>query len=164
MSKRSRKELILSIYLPARGFAFVLFETPSTAVDWGTRELRGSGKHENCIEAVGKLLEKYQPDIVIIEEWRVRGSTRTERIRRLYRSVETTARKRSVKVISCRRCDVVKCFERLGAKTKHQRAVIVAEHIPEFSYKVPPPRKPWTTEHPRMSLFEAGALVITLIT
>lgn len=160
MTPRPKKELVLAIFLPARGFSFVLLEAPLSAIDWGTREIRGTGRHERCLDTVCRLVEKYQPDVVVIEEWRARHSTRTERIRRLYRAIETRARKSGITVYPIRRRDVVACFERFEARTKHHRAVFIAEQIPAFSYRVPPPRKLWKSEHPRMGVFEASALAI----
>jgi hypothetical protein len=47
--------------------------------------------------------------------------------------------------------------------TKHQRAQAVIERFPVFAQKLPPKRKPWESEHYRMSMFSAAALAMKLL-
>ena len=51
-------------------------------------------------------------------------------------------------------------YSRFGARTKHERAKLIAEQFPEFEPQLPAPRKIWMSEDPRMSIFEAAALAL----
>jgi hypothetical protein len=42
--------------------------------------------------------------------------------------------------------------------TKQKIAETIAQQVPAFSLYVPPKRKPWMSEDPRMGIFEAAAL------
>jgi hypothetical protein len=161
MTGRSQRELTLSVFLSAKGYAFTVFKGPVAAIDWGTKEVVGRGKNDRCFEGVVRLIDRYRPDALVIEEWWARRAVRVERICRLYRRIDHHARKHSVPVHRYRRREVIACFERLGARTKHERAVCVADHIPAFTYRVPPKRKLWKSDHPRMAVFEAAALNMT---
>jgi hypothetical protein len=45
--------------------------------------------------------------------------------------------------------------------TKEAIVNAVAEEIPALRRHIPPPRKPWTSEHARMGVFDAAALALT---
>lgn len=161
MRRKTSKTLTLSIYVTTRGYAFAVFEDPLLAVNWGAKEVRGCKKRDRCLAAVCKLLDEYQPDWVVIEEWRARHCRRALRIRQLYRLIERQAVRRDLAIARYRRQEVISCFQEMGAHTKHQRALRIAEQVTAFAYKVPPKRQLWTSEHPRMGIFEAASLNLT---
>ena len=45
--------------------------------------------------------------------------------------------------------------------TKDTIAAAIAKHVPDLEYFLPPPRKPWKSEHVLMGLFDAAALALT---
>jgi hypothetical protein len=45
-----------------------------------------------------------------------------------------------------------------GATTKQKIAEMIAKQIPALNLYVPPERKPWMSEDPRMGIFDAAAL------
>jgi hypothetical protein len=51
--------------------------------------------------------------------------------------------------------------DRAEKLTKYQRAQAVIERFPVLTQKLPPKRKPWESEHYRMSMFTAAALAMT---
>jgi hypothetical protein len=46
----------------------------------------------------------------------------------------------------------------LGMREGWEGSQLIAKHIPAFERYIPPPRKPWMSEDPRMGLFDAVAL------
>ncbi len=59
------------------------------------------------------------------------------------------------------RVAVKECFAPVGASTKYEIAKAVATQIPAFAHRIPRFRKPWMSEDPRQSLFDAAALGLT---
>ena len=48
-----------------------------------------------------------------------------------------------------------------GVYTKHYIARVIAKQFPELEHRVPPPRKIWRAEDPRMHIFDATSLGMT---
>ncbi len=161
MSNTKRHGLVLSIYATTGGFAYALFEGPLSPVDWGTRGARGKDKNVRCVESVAKLVEAHQPDVLVIEDCTALGSRRSLRIRRLYRSIEVWAGNQAIETHSYSRNLIREAFGKLGALTKREIAEVIARHIPAFDHRLPPVRRAWMSEDPRMGLFDAAALVMT---
>ena len=52
-------------------------------------------------------------------------------------------------------------FDQFGVKNKFGIAKMICERLPVFEKRLPPERKPWMAEDPRMNLFDAVSLVVT---
>jgi Holliday junction resolvasome RuvABC endonuclease subunit len=152
-----RYALVLAIYFNTRGFAFVLFEGHLSPFDWGLCETRGPRKHRRCIVRVMRILDRYQPDFLVIRDTSTHG-TRTPRIANLNAAICEMAHNREIPVYAYSRDHVRDAFEYAGSVDKQSMAELIAKHIPAFERYVPPPRKPWMSEDPRMGLFDAAAL------
>ena len=152
--------MVLSIYPTSRGFAFALFEGPESPVDWGVKEVKGPKKNSDSLDALQKLFEQYHPDVTVIEDTSEKGSRRSARIRRLYRSIGHLAANRSAEVYRYTRRGIRKTFASVGAVTKYEIAKTIAQQIPAFAHRMPRLRKLWMSEDPRQSLFDAIAFGI----
>lgn len=159
----ARPKLVLAIYFQSRGFAFVLFQNRFNPIDWGAREITGRDRAKRSLKHVGALLALHTPDVLVLQDTSSRGTRRVPRIQELNRRTLQLAKRRSILVRTYSRAQVLNYFEEFGAKTKHRIAKIIAEHIPALSLYVPPPRKPWKSEDPRMGIFDAAALVWTYL-
>jgi hypothetical protein len=157
MSGVNAHALVLSLYLNTRGFAFVLFENHLSPFDWGLCETRGPRKHRRCLARVVKILDCYQPDILVLRNMPAQN-TRAPWIANLNRSICENARGRQISVRSYSRGHIREVFEHTGVANKQNLAELIAKRIPAFGRYVPPPRKPWMSEDPRMGLFDAVAL------
>ena len=93
-----------------------------------------------------------------LELARRRGTHRAPRIQKLNHQALQIAKRRGIPVRAYSRAQVVEFFEEFGATTKQRIAEAIAKHIPALSLYVPPPRKPWKSEDPRMGIFDAAAL------
>jgi len=157
MIKVRRYTLVLAIYFNTRGFAFVLFEGYLAAFDWGLIETRGPRKHPRCLARAKKILDRYQPDFLVLRDASTQG-TRTARIDSLNAAIREIATSRGIPFHAYSRDYVQDAFASAGAANKQSLAELIAKNIPTFERYVPPPRKPWMSEDPRMGLFDAVAL------
>ncbi|MHB8147501.1 MAG: hypothetical protein ACYDGM_09635 [Vulcanimicrobiaceae bacterium] len=158
MTHKNPFNMVLSIYPFSRGFAFVLFEGVDNPFDWGVKEIKRKEKNAGTLAEIKKLVDRYRPEVLVIEETVGRGSRRTPRIRKLYRMLVHFARAEFVDLHRCSKSEIKACFAYVGACTKYEIAKAIAIQIPAFAHRTPPRRKAWMTEDPRQSLFDAAAL------
>lgn len=76
----------------------------------------------------------------------------------ILRSIRHEASSRLIPVGSINGKKVNKVFRRFNAYSKYEIASMLSEVFPELLWKLPPKRKIWQSEHPRMALFDAVAL------
>jgi Holliday junction resolvasome RuvABC endonuclease subunit len=155
-----RYTLVLVIYVNTRGFAFVLFEGHLSPFDWGLCEMRGPRKHQRCLARVKEILDRYQPDHLVIRDTST-SPTRTPRIAELNAAICEIAAKRGIPIHAYSRDHVRDAFRYAECVDKQSLAELIAKHIPAFERYIPPPRKPWMSEDARMAIFDAAALALT---
>jgi Holliday junction resolvasome RuvABC endonuclease subunit len=163
MTGGRRPALVLVIYFNTRGFAFVLFEGHQSPFDWGLFETRGPRKQRRCLARVVKILDRYQPDFLVLRDSSTQD-TRTQRIANLNAAISELAKDRRIPIHAYSHDHVRDAFEYAGVGNKQGVAEVIAKHIPAFERYVPPPRKPWMSEDPRMGLFDAAALGLSVPT
>lgn len=164
MRKNPRvRHRVLAIDPAHWGLGFVVFESSGLLVEWGTREADSSGRNDRCVASAHKLITEYRPTIVALEDWTAPSSHRRARVRRLLARLHADALRRGVKTALIAPLMVRR---RLGLDlraTKHQIASALAAQFPEIESLLPPPRKLWQNEHPRMSIFTALALAVSAV-
>ena len=161
MNEFRRYALVLAIYLNTRGFAFVIFESSLSPVDWGVKEVRGLRRYARSLGKVVAILDRWQPDVLVLQDTSSRGTLRTRRIIILNAAISKLAEPRGMALYAYSRADVWAAFRDVGVTNKQDLARVVARHNPAFERFVPPPRKPWKSEDARMGIFEAAALALT---
>lgn len=161
MTLTRRYRFVLVVYLSSRGLSYAVFEGSLSPLDWGVKEVRGKNRHAKSLRIVRQLLEWHQPDIMVLQDTSGRGTIRAKRFRTLNLAIGELAEARGLPVCAYSREQVRQCFAPLGVTTKQTIAQAIIKHIPAFARYLPPPRKPWMSEHARMSLFDAAALGIT---
>lgn len=159
--RNGKRPLALGIYVTSRGYAFALFEGPYRAIDWGTHEARGQDTDGRLAETLAELLDRYRPDDVVLEEWRVRHCRRSARIRVRIRSFERLAKRHGHNVVCHPQTSVEAYFAGLGAPSKHDRAIEIAARVSDLAFWAPPKRKMWDSVHSRAPIFDAAALNMT---
>ena len=159
---RQRYDLFLSVCATARGLAFVLFEGGANPVDWGRAEFRGPSKNHRCIERFIALLDRYRPDLVILQDAADLAHRRSHRAAQLTRAFAAHAEGHGIPFVTRSRKDVLDAFSHLNPCTKQMIARAIVEMIPTFGQHMPRKRDPWTSEDYRMSLFDAAALALSL--
>jgi Holliday junction resolvasome RuvABC endonuclease subunit len=161
MKARRRYNLVLAVYPSTRGFAFVVFEGSLSPVDWSVREVRGRHKNQRCLVGIVAVLERYRPDVLVLQDMSPTGTRRAHRLRELNASIRELAEDWGIPVYAYSRAQVREAFEPFGLANKRSIAETIAKHIPAFDQYLPPIRKPWMSEDARMGLFDAAALALT---
>src|SRR5690349_730030 len=101
-----RYVFVLSVYPNTRGFAFILFEGPLSPVDWGVKELRGRRKHSRCVASIVTILDRYQPDIIVLQDTSPTGTHRSRRVTKLNAAVARLGSSRAMPVYAYSREEV----------------------------------------------------------
>jgi len=161
MSGVRRRDLVLALYLFTRGIAFTLFEGPLSPVDWGVKDIRGRQKNAQSVESAKRVVDRLQPDIVVLLDFPDPHGRRAIRIRRLQRLIASYAEGQAIEVRRYTRQNVRECFKGVGAVTRYEIAQAIASQIHALRNRLPPPRKIWKAEESRMSIFDAASLVMT---
>jgi hypothetical protein len=156
--KRSGEEFVLAIFPSAKGFGYVVFDGPRSLVDWGARGARGNKKNAQSLQRIRELLAFYRPDVLVLEDYEGLGSRRAKRVEALIRSMAAHATREGMSTASFSRAEVRASF---GLTAKRQIAEAIAREFPELEPRLPPVRKIWMSEDPRMSIFDAAALAMT---
>src|SRR5258707_10941929 len=117
-----RYAFVLAVYPNTRGFAFVLFEGPLSPIDWGVKEMRGRRKHSRCVARIATILDRYQPDILVLQDTSPTGTRRARRIINVNAAVATLAANRAIPVYAYSREEVLSAFGYFGVSNKHSMA------------------------------------------
>jgi hypothetical protein len=162
MTTRQRYDHFLSIYLSARGFAFVLSEGSANLLDWGFPEARGPRKNDHCLHGVQGLARRYLPDVLILEDMKHPSSHRSLRVQKLNAAICVFAQEYGIPVVSVSREEIRNAFHPAGAETKDEIVEIIEGRFPFLASYVPPVRMPWMNADARMALFDAVAQLLTV--
>lgn len=141
---------LIGIEATSKGFCFAVLEDTERLIDWGGREVKPSTGE--FIDKFGALIDRYRPDIVVIED--PAGSRKSRHVKEWLVWAEEYAHQRRVLPIAVFRDDFHVFTSRYGSR-KHHLAVALARFFPELETRVPPPRQPWESEKWRTSIFVA---------
>jgi Holliday junction resolvasome RuvABC endonuclease subunit len=150
---------VLAIDPSTRGFGFAILEGPNRLIDWGVKETK-IDKQRKSLNLIEDLIERYQPSVIVVEDYAGKGSRRCRRIERLINDISKLASKRKIRVRSFSRIKVKQAFSECGASNKQEIATAIASRFPELAPRLPRFRKPWMSEDYRMSIFDAVALAL----
>jgi hypothetical protein len=108
---------------------------------------------------IEKLIGRFRPDVLALEDWDAVGSRRCERVEKLLDRIAAGERKGlRVRLVSPRQLRAIGPFPQTG--TKCGRARLLAERLPELHPFLPPVRKPWMPEDDRMAIFDAVGFAV----
>jgi len=153
-------ERVLAIDPSTRGVGFAVMEGPERLVDWGIKGVK-SDKNRESLEHITRLIKRYHPDVIVIENHQHKSARRRVRVRQLLNAIVLFASIGEVRVRKVSRAAIKNAFMKVGAATKHQIATEIARRFPELTPRLPPVRKPWMSEDNRMSIFDSVALALT---
>ena len=151
----------LAISPSSRGFGFAVLEGFDTLVNWGGKSAKKKDKNAQALAKAEKLIARYQPGMVVLQDMSTKTCRRSPRIKAMSKRIIALAAKQkiSVKLFSHEEMNRVHFSD--GEGTKHELAQIIAERFPEeLGSLVPPKRRLWESEHPRMDIFDAVALAL----
>lgn len=161
MSVAYRDTPVIAVYPFSRGFGFVLFEGPDHPLDWGVKEITGEHRNVKTITELKKLIDRYRPEVLVIEETGDQRKIRSTRIKKLYRMLAHLAATEYIDVHRVQKSAVKERFALVGATTKYEIAKAISAQIPAFAIRMPRIRRPWMSQDSRQSLFDAAALALT---
>ena len=154
--------IVLSVFPSRRGFGFAVMRGPWNVLDLGTRGFKDLKQKNTCgLAKAAVLIDMYQPDVVVLENYSGDGSRRCARIERLIRDMGELAEQKHIRVCSYSRSLIRQCFAEFNAWTKQEIAEAIGATFPELKSFVPRPLKIWEKEHSRMSMFDALSLAFT---
>jgi Holliday junction resolvasome RuvABC endonuclease subunit len=163
MSRAYTKDIrVLAIDPATRGFGFAILEGPNRLIDWGVKETKVN-KSARSLKLIEDLIDRYQPSVIVVEDYEGKGSRRCDRIGQLINDISKLASKRKIRVRSVARLKVKQAFSESGASNKYEVAVTIAKRLPELAPRLPRFRKPWMSEDYRMSIFDATALALSYL-
>lgn len=160
LKSQTKNTRVLSVYPTYRGFGFVIFEGANKPIDWGNVTIQGRD-NSLTIKKIASLINYYQPDVLVTEDYSGKGSRRNPRNQSLIDSIKKLEKANKLKVETYSRADISNVFKPFGAATKYEISQTIAKFLPVFELLSPPKRKPWMSEDSRMAIFDAAALVLT---
>jgi Holliday junction resolvasome RuvABC endonuclease subunit len=152
---------ILSVTLSARGLGYAAMEGQDVFIAHGHKVVEEGDKNVKSFAWVEKLIARYQPGVLVLQDVAAKDSRRAPRIKLLHRQVVRLAAKHklTVKIISGEQVRNLLLGNPKG--TKQEVAEMLAGQFPdELASRLPPKRKPWKSEDSRMDIFDAVALVV----
>ena len=151
----------LVLYPTRRGIAFALFNAPLSLSDWGTKRASGVTKDADAMHAAKKLIERYKPDVLVMEDMQGRGSRRVSRIRRLNGAIARHGVRQGIDIAAYSRTAIRDAFAVVGASQKHDINCAIVALIPALSAYQPRKRRAWDDESAAQGVFDAVSLGLT---
>jgi len=160
MNQTASKQIrIVAIALTARGFGYCVMEN-QVILESGHKEVRGN-KNSQSVSKIEKLLKRFLPSMLVLQDVNVAGCYRAPRIKTLHRQIIKLAGNREIKVslLSGKLLRIALLGDVKG--TKHEMAEFLAHKYPvELAGKLPPKRRAWENEDGRMDMFDAVGLAV----
>lgn len=159
------KHRILALEVRSRATGFVVFEMPRRLLDWGRRKHGVTSNELPRVAAkrIAGLLDLHEPSVVIVRTRTVRSLTAQHKVAIIIRAMQREAKKRSVPFQKVSARTVRKFFTSHDCTSKNQSAGLLVRWFPALSWKLPPKRKMWKSEHHRMVIFDAAATAIAFM-
>ena len=105
-----------------------------------------------------KLLQEYRPHVIVLkQEPRERAQIHVH-LNNPVMAVRDEAAFHSIPICLIEHDAVRSALPKFGCETTEDIDATLASIFPELLMSLPPKRKPWKAEHPRMSVFDAIAL------
>jgi Holliday junction resolvasome RuvABC endonuclease subunit len=110
---------------------------------------------------VERIVDRYQPDAILLEAFELPAGKRITRIRHLCRSLMSFAQARAIDVTIYSRAEIQAVFVQVGAASRYEIACVIAQRLDALRTRLPKKRATWEGESPAMALFNAAAVGLT---
>lgn len=158
--KQNKNIRILAIAPLSRGLGYAVMEGPGDLVACGNKAVLRD-KNAGALAWVNKFIQFYQPGVLVLPNVNAADTRRAARIKRLHRKIVALAKKHELKV---RLLSVTRVRQQLLGDTKATKFAVaktLAAKFPvELGPRLPPKRRPWLSEDPRMDIFDAVGLAV----
>lgn len=161
--KTSAHNRTLAIYCTEHGLGYAVLERSRSLVGWGSKRVRGN-KNVVALKQINRLIFHYHPDVILLQKVDFPGSRHSFRIQKLHRAMFALTKREGMPLVELTREEVKAKILGRPLGTKREIAEVVARCFPaDLASRMPPPRKPWMRESPRMATFEAVALSLAFL-
>lgn len=161
MTRLDRKRLrVLGVHPAARGFGWAVCEGPFKLIDAGVFLAFGPAKNEQCLGEVERLIARFSPAELVLEDFDPERSHRSQRAHQLCLLLASLAGSLGLRFAAHEREAVQRAFEGVGARTREEIAGAVARHFSVLRSRLPKKRKRWESEDKRLAIFNAAAVVL----
>ena len=151
---------IIALDITSRGFGFAVMEGPEVLVDWGVKQVQPY-EEARCLRHLEKLIQRYRPELLVLEDHRKKHRRRSARTLSLIEKVTDLGKLAGIPVRRLGWKRVREAFAPKGFINKYGIARAIGRLLPELASRVPPFRKAWMSEDYRMAIFDAVALGLT---
>ena len=103
---------VLSLYPTTRGFGFALFDAERRLVDWGIAGVRTGNKNIETMKGMSRLIVRFDPTLIVVEDTRPKGARQHDRIRRLHALVLAEGGARRIPIRRFSRAEFVRVLPR----------------------------------------------------
>jgi len=151
---------VLAIAPLSRGLGYAVMEGPDKFVACGNKAILRD-KNAGALAWVNRFMQFYQPDVLVLPNVTAADTRRAARIKTLHRQIVAWAGKKKVKV---RLVSVTQVRTQLLGDSKGTKfavaQMLAAKYPTELGLRLPPKRRPWMSEDPRMDIFDAVSLAV----
>jgi len=151
---------ILVLDLRHRRFGYAVFEGHRSLLDWGVRVYPAVGEEETILvmKRLDGLVGLFTPSAIVVKKERWKQPDMKPEIHSVVKGVSLLASSRSIPVHLLPQSDLLNAFAPLGGRTREEIAEVLTRIYPDLLWYLPPKRKIWQAEHPRLTVFDAIAL------
>lgn len=149
---------VLGLHPMTCGVGWIFFESVDRPLDWAVIR---SSHHPTCVTRTTSLIQRYAPEIVVLEEFDREPTRRVRRIQNLCRALIQLAEANGITYRIYSQTAVRSCFSGTGAKYRHQIAQVIADRFEVLRPKLPPRRKFPMDQDARIAIFNAAACALT---
>lgn len=146
---------VLALDVRARWISHAAFNSSVQLLDFGASRLASVAPAKTRFLFLVELLN---PAIVLFREIPSHGGRNRLNARKRIRAMRRACQRLGIQVRVLSGHQVRNYFRMRGAKTKQQRASLLAQEFPVLEWKLPPPRRNYDHEHWNMPIFDAVAL------
>lgn len=151
---------ILAVAPVSRGFGYVVMEGPGQLRSFGNKTIL-QNKNVRTLIWVERFIRRFQPDVLVLPEVNTADTHRAKRIKQLHKRIVALAEAQRLRV---KLIAITKVRERLLGQNKGNKqsmAETLAGLFPtDLAPRLPPKRKVWESEDPRMDIFDAVGLAV----
>lgn len=156
----SNKPLTLSIVPTTKGVAYAVFEEKTKLVDYAHSFFEAS-KATDAVSFFQELLDFYEPQYVVLDDYNDKETRRAPRIKTLIRLFEQRAKFKDCQIFFYTQNQQKEAFSSTGVLTKYQRARVICNWFEQLYIQMPYKRKPWQSTDYRQGVFDAISLALT---
>ena len=149
----------VTVDVTTHGFPWAVLEGSERLVDWGISRIRKQSL-TSASERVEKLLSRYEPDLLVLEEASLSRHGRKARSR--HRNIVRLAEESRIPVELVKRSRVRAMFAASG-ETRHEIALAISLWFPELAPNLPCKRRFFDPEDERIDLFDAVSFALTVL-